>query len=241
MMRYGDLARKSETPMNTLLANGWPLGLAFVAALVNWYAVARANKHLEYVFKPATLVAVILGAWLLTRGPHDEWQARFFIPGLTFSLAGDVFLMLPGERFFLPGLVSFLLAHLSYIAGLNSTLPPVAPGALLLLVVIAVLGVTLFSRIQAGLRARDQTPLRLPVALYSVVISLMLFSAWATLWRADWSDSRRALVIVGASLFFISDALLAWNKFVRPFAPAQLAIIVTYQLGQLALAASIAR
>ncbi len=226
--------------MNTLLSNGWMLAVALICAVVDWFAVARRSKSLEYVFKPATMIAVILGALLLLAGPHDQWQALFFIAGFVFSLAGDVFLMLPNEKFFLPGLISFLLAHVSYIAGLNPSLPPVQIGTLLILIVIAVVGVNLFSRIEANLRGSAQARLRLPVAIYSVVISLMLFSAWATLFRADWNALRRAFVIAGATLFFVSDAMLAWNKFVQPFSLAKLGIIVTYHLGQVALAASIA-
>jgi uncharacterized membrane protein YhhN len=85
-----------------------PSSLAFAVALTlavaEWLAVARRWRRLEFVFKPATLVAVIIAAWLSTRGPHDEWMARFFLPGLTLSLAGDVFLLLPGGRFFMLGL-----------------------------------------------------------------------------------------------------------------------------------------
>jgi len=77
------------------------LVISLILTLVDWLAAARRWKRLEYVFKPATLVAVLVGAGLLTRGPHDAWMACFF-------LAGDVLLMLPGERFFLSGLVAFL-------------------------------------------------------------------------------------------------------------------------------------
>ncbi|MDL1898986.1 lysoplasmalogenase, partial [Anaerolineae bacterium CFX7] len=78
--------------------------------------------------------------------------------------------------------------------------------------------------------------LRAPVVVYGIAISVMLWSAWATLYRADWSAPQRACVIVGATLFFISDAMLAWNRFVKPFAAAKLAVIITYHLGQIALA-----
>ncbi len=216
----------------------WSLLISLFLALIDWLAVARHRKRLEYVFKPATLVAVLIGAWLLTQDAHDVWQARFFLPGLAFSLAGDVFLMLPGERFFLPGLVSFLLAHLCYIAGLNPTLPPCP--TLVLLVIVAAIGVTLYRSIAAGLRRQGQRALLVPVALYSVVLSLMLFSAWATLFRPEWTSLRRGLVIVGASLFFGSDAMLAWDRFVAPSSRLRLLVIVTYHLGQVALAASIA-
>jgi len=216
----------------------WSFVVALVLAVVDWVAVARRQKRLEYIFKPATLVAVLVGAWLLTWGPHDTWQARFFLPGLVFSLAGDVFLMLPGERFFLPGLVSFLLGHLCYIVGLNPTLPPWP--ALALFVVVAVIGLILYRAIAAGLRRQDQTELLVPVALYSLVLSLMLSSAWATLFRPAWTPLRLGLVFVGASLFFTSDAMLAWDRFVTPSSLLRLLVIITYHLGQVALAASIA-
>lgn len=203
-----------------------------------WTAVGLRRKEWEYVFKPAALIGIIIGAFLLTLGPHDEWQSRFFLAGLVFSLAGDVFLMLPREGFFLPGLVSFLLAQLCYIAGLNSSLP--SGPVLLLLIPIAIIGVILYTRIAAGLNATGRTSLRVPVGAYSFVICVMLFSAWATLGRADWTILRRSLAIVGASLFFASDAMLAWNRFVSPFRIASLAVIITYHLGQLALAGSIA-
>lgn len=214
-------------------------GVALALAAMDWAAVGARRKRLEYLFKPATLVAIIIGLLLLMRGPHDEWQARFFLIGLILSLAGDVFLMLPGDGFFLPGLVSFLLAHLSYIAGLNPTLPPLP--SLFLMAPIAAVGLVLVLRIVWALRAAGQTRLLIPVVVYGLVISVMLFSAWATIWRADWNGTRRVLVIGGATLFFASDAMLAWNKFVNRFARADLAVIVAYHLGQLALACSVAQ
>lgn len=215
------------------------LGIAFIVAAADWLAVGLQLKWLEYVFKPAALIAIIIGAFLLTQRPHDEWEARFLLIGLVFSLAGDVFLMLPGKGLFLPGLVSFLLAHLCYIVAFNPT-PPSLP-TLVLLIPVAFIGILLYRRVASGLKASGQPILLIPVAIYSFVISLMLFSAWATLGRADWITSRRVLVIAGASLFFASDAMLAWNRFVRPFGLANLCVIVTYHVGQLALAASIAR
>jgi uncharacterized membrane protein YhhN len=216
----------------------WALVIVLALALADWLAVARRHKQLEYVFKPATLIAILIGAWMLTRGPHDAWEARFFLPGLAFSLAGDVFLMLPGERFFLPGLVAFLLGHMCTIVGLNPTLPRWP--AVAILVVVAVIGATLYRSIAAGLHRQGQKALLVPVALYSLVLSLMLSAAWATLFRPEWTPLRRGLVIVGASLFFASDAMLAWDRFVTSSSRLHLLVIITYHLGQMGLAASIA-
>jgi uncharacterized membrane protein YhhN len=224
--------------MSTLQLSILAFGAALILAVMDWLAVARHWRRVEYVLKPATLIAVVIAAWLLTRGSHDAWMARFFLPGLLLSLVGDVFLLLPGTEHFLLGLVSFLLAHVCYIIGLNHTLPPWP--ALILLVVVAFIGLMLFRSIASGLRRQSQTTLLVPVAIYSLVLSLMLFSAWATLFRPEWSALRRGMVIVGASLFFSSDAMLAWNRFVMPVPGGRLPEMVTYHLGQMALAAAIA-
>jgi uncharacterized membrane protein YhhN len=61
-------------------------------------------------------------------------------------------------------------------------------------------------------------------------ISLMLASAIGT---------AEALAIAGAALFYVSDALIAWERFVRPRAWHGLAIIVTYHLAQASLTLSL--
>jgi len=215
-----------------------PFVVALALALVDWLAIARRWQRLHCFFKPATLVAILLGAYVLAQGPHDGWVASFFLPGLAFSLAGDVLLLLSGERFFLLGLVAFLLGHVCYVVGLNPTLPPWP--TLIVLGAVAAIGLTFYRSIARSLRRQSRTDLLLPVALYSVVLGLMLVSAWATLFRPAWTPLRRGLVVAGASLFFASDAMLAWERFVAPSLCLRLLVIVTYHVGQAGLAASIA-
>jgi uncharacterized membrane protein YhhN len=45
--------------------------------------------------------------------------------------------------------------------------------------------------------------------------------------------------ILGASLFYASDALIAWNRFVRETPHARLTVMVTYHLGQVGLVLSL--
>ena len=40
---------------------------------------------------------------------------------------------------------------------------------------------------------------------------------------------------LGAILFFTSDALLAWNRFIVPLTHGKMLVIIAYHLGQLAL------
>jgi len=217
------------------------LVVALLFAACDWVAVARDRRRLEMICKPATMVAVVFAvltqAWAGTPGFEDEWLARFFVPAFTLSLIGDVFLMLRRERLFLAGLGAFLLAHVCYIIGLNATTPPWPSVAVL--VPVAGGGTILLQRLAEGLRRRGQKRMLAPVAMYSVVLSLMLYSAWTTLLRPEWGKTRAWLAAIGASLFFISDSMLAWDRFVTSFPKARLWIHVTYHLGQMALAASV--
>jgi|GEM_PF-86531 len=212
-------------------------GLALLLAVADWGAVARRQRALERLLKPATLLALLAGVATVMRGPHDPWQARFLLAGLLCSLVGDLFL-LPGSPYFLPGLAAFWLAHLCYVIGLNFTWPPWPAWGLLPLVVA--LAVSYDRWLGRGLRARRLSHLRIPVILYSIVLGAMLFSAWATLFRPEWTPLRRGFVIAGATLFVFSDGVLGWKRFVAPASGGRLRVMVSYHLGQLGLAASVA-
>src|SRR5690606_15697068 len=88
---------------------------AAVVAVVDWIAVARGDRRTEYIAKPLTMV-VLIGAALVLDPAHGTART-WFVAALALSLLGDVFLMLPRDRF-VPGLASFLLAHIAYIVGL---------------------------------------------------------------------------------------------------------------------------
>jgi len=205
----------------------------FIAAL-DWIAIAKAWRRLEYVAKPGVMVALL--AWMWAQEGLAGMQAGlgWFFLGLTFSLAGDVFLLLPRERF-ISGLGAFLLGHLAYLVGFNQTLPPVNVASLILLVLVGGVALQLYRRISAGLERKKQSNMKTPVLMYSVVISLMLVSALTTLVRQDWQAAPALLVSAGALLFFLSDSLLAWNRFVTSLPHGQLVVIICYHLGQVGI------
>jgi uncharacterized membrane protein YhhN len=97
---------------------------------------------------------------------------------------------------------------------------------------VSVVVVAVGSRVVGAVRAGPQRDLAVPVVVYMVVISAMVTCALAT---------GNVLAAVGASLFFASDALIAWNRFVAPLAWAPVAIMVTYHLGQAGLVTSLVR
>jgi uncharacterized membrane protein YhhN len=164
----------------------------------------------------------------------------FFGVGILFSLAGDVFLML-SDRWFIAGLAAFLLAHVAYIVGFNLPLPVVSPlWSVGLAIVLALSAGRVLRRIVAGLREKGLQRLAGPVMLYGTVITVMLLSAMLTLFRPDWPSTAAAgLVALGAFLFFFSDIILAWNKFVAPIKNGRVMNMVAYHLGQIALIAGV--
>src|SRR5690606_39451064 len=68
---------------------------------------------------------------------------------LVFSVAGDIFLVLPQNRF-LAGLVSFFLAHLMYIAAFSTRRAGWGLLEAAVLSGLAVVGLLLFRRMQIG-------------------------------------------------------------------------------------------
>ena len=196
---------------------------------MNWIAVAKSWKPLEYFTKPAVMLALL--TWLWT---NDGFVGSliWFSLGLIFSLAGDVFLMLPREQF-IAGLVSFLLAHVAYIIGFSLTPPPINLPGLILALVILLTAFQIFRRIAAGLDSTNNSELKLPVLVYTIVISLMLLSALFTFLRPEWSFLPSIIVSFGALLFLLSDTFLAWNKFVTPLRFGNLLVIINYHIGQM--------
>ena len=225
----------------------WPVLLVIPVAIIDWIAVGTRRHRLELLFKPLTMLVLIWAVLLNWPVTESSRQAAWFLTGFALSLGGDVFLMfapedrdgseMPRFPFFEAGLGSFLLGHLAFIRGLTPALPP-APSLLTLLLILPA-GAALLRRLLRALRRRQEHALMVPIAAYSVVLSLMLFAAAATLFRADWGLARGLFAAAGGLLFFVSDSLLGWNRFVKPLPHGSVLVHVSYHGAQLLLAASL--
>ena len=216
--------------MNILLLIA--LGFAALEALAlwkNWY-------KLEYITKPAVMLALFLWLWISV---GLNGASLWFGLGILLSLVGDVLLMISLDKLFLAGLVAFLLAHIAYVIGFNIPLPVFSMWGIVLAVMIGLGGTRVIRRILAPLAARGQGRMRMPIIVYSAVISLMLLSAMMKLSDITWDAGASVLVSVGAFLFYISDIILAWNKFVSPIQHGRIYNIAAYHLGQIALIAGV--
>lgn len=195
--------------------------LALSTALLHIFAEYQGRRWLVYWAKPAT-TSLVLSIAVMAPQPVSPFYQTAIVIGLLFSLAGDIFLMLPADRF-LAGLVSFLLAHFCYISAFSSAL---------LVWRLSWWGLPVFlfaGSIYLLLRPYLHT-MRLPVLLYMAVISLMAWLAISLF--AQRGEEWTLSAAIGALLFVISDAALALNHFRRPFWSAQMLVLGTYYLAQ---------
>src|SRR6478735_8296932 len=167
------------------------------------------------------MVLLILAA--LEIDPSSDFARGALVVGLVLSLVGDVLLMVPADLF-VPGLSAFLAAHVAYVIALVAL--GVSGGGLLVgLVVVALGAVFVGRRILAGARASDPA-LVAPVGAYLGVISLMVVCALGV---------GSFFAVTGALLFYASDAVLGWTRFVADHPRGRIVVMVTYHLGQIGL------
>jgi uncharacterized membrane protein YhhN len=210
---------------------------------------ASAVVHSIFIWKkfkkgllPTKIVMMVsLALWaVLTLSPTQAIQKAgaagylWFLAGIVFCLIGDIFLEFPPEKWFKPGLVSFLVGQICYVIGFGNLIPqgPVWAAALLALGIAAEF-VFVTRKLLSGLRQSGQPQLRIPIIVYALCISLMLYSAAISLIDARWDFLPALLVALGALSFYVSDVMNAWSRFVGPIANHRLKIMITYHLAQL--------
>jgi len=210
--------------------------LAFIFAGLESLALWKGWHQLEYVVKPAVMICLFI--WLVATAGLQGALLWFGI-GILFSLMGDIFLLFI-DRFFMFGLIAFLLGHIAYLIGFNIPIPQtLSVWAFVLAIVIGLGTVRLLRRIVDGVRSK-QKRLVVPVIIYSTVITLMLLSAMLPLSRLDWDAAAAILVSLGAFLFYLSDIILAWNRFVAPIKNSRMLNIGIYHLAQIAIVVGVA-
>jgi uncharacterized membrane protein YhhN len=218
------------------------LVLAFVFAALEWTSEYKKFKLGIYLTKPTVMLCLIAWVWTYSDLPvmitnFYTFSLLWFVVGLVFCLIGDVFLMLPPERFFVPGLITFLIGHIFYILGFDRILPPEGtwlPAAILVLMLLGVL-VTVYQRLARGLDESGKSKMKRPILVYALVISMMLYGALMTLLDDVWLFTPSLWVSAGALLFYVSDIMNAWTRFVAPISNDRFKIMTTYHLGQIAI------
>lgn len=190
---------------------------AALAIAADWRDVPARRHRAFYALKPLTTLLVI-GIALAAPDAAPAYQ-RWIVAALVLSLCGDVALMFEGNRAFVAGLGSFLVAHGAFAAAfLQGVAAPDPPGWLAAIVVYA--AAMLFVLLpRAG-------ALKVPVLLYCFALAALVFSAAAR--HAALGDGDSRLALAGALLFLLSDSALGWRRFVGRYWHPQAVILSTY-------------
>lgn len=204
------------------------LGLLVVVSILDWIAVAKSIKKMEYIFKPAVMLVLFVYLCLTVRFAN---QIVWFIFGICFSLLGDIFLMLPRKQF-MTGLVFFLLAHICYIGGFISFNPQFNLASVLILLAILFTSTRIYRLVTNRKVYFAKRRLKIPIILYTIAISAMLFSACLSLTGNSWYFLPAFMVSLGAFLFYISDSIIAINRYVPGIHSGRMFSMMTYHLGQ---------
>jgi uncharacterized membrane protein YhhN len=195
-----------------------------VLAAADWHMVWHGHDGRRLVTKTAATVALVLVA--AVAGEMDGGARIALVVAVVLCLVGDVALLGDSDERFLLGLGAFAAGHVAYtvtalVIGVSWPRAAVAVPVLALL-----LAFEARSRMFNGARRAGGTPMLVSVAMYTLIISAMVVSAAGT---PSW------LAFAGATLFAISDATIAYDRFVAPIRRADLPIMVTYHVGQLLL------
>lgn len=192
-------------------------------------AVLNNITMLIYITKPLIAISLMVFFAAVTH-LKGRFHKRLFA-GLIFAFTGDVFLMFLAwdPAFFMYGLIAFLICHILYISAFYLDFKS-APeldkkGARIAIILCASICIPFYLYIRTNLGV-----MKLPVLAYVIIISLMTMMAAFRNQRVN--DSSFKLILTGAVIFMLSDALLAYNKFAETIPNAGFYIMSTYMIAQ---------
>jgi uncharacterized membrane protein YhhN len=211
--------------------NIFPLLVISVSLLV-WFEI-RKNKSAIYVAKPiSTILVIITCLFSLTDVGSTAAYTLLIFLGLLLSFGGDIALMFQDKPVpFRLGLVLFLLAHIVYGATFLRFSGPVAQFPLFCALFFG-LGTAIYLLLLPGLGT-----MKISVGLYVLIISFMAAAAVSTLFSGEITRATAILVAAGSLLFYISDVILALNRFRFPMKYNRLSLI-PYYAGQFLITVS---
>lgn len=180
------------------------LALCAVSVAGLLYAESGDRGFLKAIFKPAASLSFIFAG--LAAGALNSSFGQAILSGLVFCALGDVLLISKSQKAFLAGMAAFAAGHAAYVAAFLIGGAVLSPAAATAFAVMAALSVALVIWLRKGLGA-----MRLPVALYSLVISVMVAGGVAH-WSAAPSADSAALAVAAAG-FALSDVSVARDRF----------------------------
>lgn len=183
----------------------------------------------EFRLLTKPLVVISLMIYFGINGKHLPPKIyAFTVLAMCFSLVGDVLLLFDERKpkFFLFGLMAFMLAHLSYtFVFLRQRNTRFSRESWFVLTVLIIYIIVLFFMIKNNLDG-----LIIPVVIYIIAILAMAISSQNRMGKV--SNQSYILVLSGALIYILSDSIFAIDRFYHPILWAQLWVMGTYATSQ---------
>ncbi len=200
--------------------------LFFISAGGVLIALVYDMELLHTISKPLIMPSLFL---FYMFGTEKSARSVTLMLAMVFAFAGDVLLM--KKEYFLFGLISFLLAHLCYIVAyrqhrhdeVSDELRGIHRLRLAFPIILATSGLIVMVYPGAG-------DMKFAIVIYGLVIMTMVLTA---LFRYGLTSPKSFwLVLAGATLFLVSDSLIAIDRFLTSVAQAGVFIMLTYSAAQ---------
>lgn len=200
------------------------IAVYFLALLADIGMILFDVPQARFITKPLLMILLGVYGWALA-GKLQSASRNYIFAAIIFSWSGDVFLLFP--QFFLPGLVSFLIAHLMYIGFFLWMKPRPRIGIIEKMAMAVALG---YAAVVLSLLYPKAGEMRIPVIAYTAVItSMFILSVRAFGFGAPWYGMR---AILGAFFFVVSDTVLAFQLFYADFSHSGIVVMATYGVAQ---------
>ena len=175
----------------------------FISMIFCIWSRKYKKQSLEFLFKPLTIILIFLLPLMIFSMSENCLFIHYIIFGLFFSIIGDCLLMLK-RKYFIIGLISFLITHVFYLAAILSINPFNFSWIVLLFLFLWFL----FNRSTLPFLSPSIKP---AVLIYSLVIGILFWQAGELLLIE--LTNQTIFFFIGITLFLISDWMLAENLF----------------------------
>ncbi|WP_192347730.1 lysoplasmalogenase [Algoriphagus sp. Y33] len=207
------------------------LYLFLFATLTDIAFIIEQKQDLRFYSKPLIIAGLISYFYHITKPISSTLLVKAIIGALIFSLLGDILLL--WDHLFIYGIGAFLLVHVCYIIGFKvaqkaseSILNVNFIKTFFINLPIYFLAAFTFYMINPNLGAY-----KTPVIVYIILIVSMLTTARERFGKCNPASFWQ--VFIGACLFFVSNGVIALDKFYQPIPDAGIIVMGTYAIAQL--------
>lgn len=183
-------------------------------------AEVKVDRRAQYIFKPLAALGFCLIA--ITSGALETLYGQIILGALIACALGDIALLnRTSKSVFMLGMSAFALGHIFYSLAVFF-LPLDGELSLYPMIAITILCTQVPYFIYKSMKPYLVTDMKGPVAIYTLIISVMVFVSLSKIMTPFW------ILSLAAVMFALSDYFVARDRFVKPDPKNALAITPLY-------------